>query len=109
MFRGEPPIENVINPDLAEYSSMVSLLYTVELLRVEVEGLPNSKSYTVQIDVINGKRVIKKKVKGPTARIHGSKAVAKFTFSTKESKELDVRFCQRGHAVVDLFRIWRRV
>ena len=109
MFRGEPPIENVINPDLAEYSSMVSLLYTVELLRVEVEGLPNSKSYTVQIDVINGKRVIKKKVKGPTARIHGSKAVAKFTFSTKESKELEVRFCQRGHAVVDLFRIWRRV
>ena len=109
MFRGEPPIENITNPDLDEYSSMVSLLYTVELLRVEVEGLPNSKSYTVQIDVINGKRVIKKKVKGPIARIHGSKAVAKFTFSTKESKELEVRFCQIGHAVVDLFRIWRRV
>ena len=109
MFRGEPPIENVINPDLDEYSSMVSLLYTVELLRVEFEGLPNSKSYTVQIDVVNGKRVIKKKVKGPIARIHGSKAVAKFTFSTKESKELEVRFCQRGHAVVDLFRLWRLV
>ena len=109
MFRGEPPIENVINPDLAEYSSMVSLLYTVELLRVEVEGLPNSKSYTVQIEVINGKRVIKKKVKGPIARIHGSKAVAKFTFSTKESKELEVRFCRRGHAVVDLFRNWHLV
>ena len=110
MFRGEPPIGNVINPDLDEYSSMVSLLYTVELLRVEVEGLPNSKSHTVQIEVINGKRVIKKKVKGPTARIHGSKAVAKFTFSTKESKELKVRFCQRGHdVVVDLFRIWHLV
>ena len=88
---------------------MVSLLYTVELLRVEVEGLPNSKSYTVQIEVINGKRVIKKKVKGPIARIHGSKAAAKFTFSTKESKELEVRFCRRGHAVVDLFRNWRLV
>ena len=75
MFRGEPPIGNVTNPDLADYSSMVSLLYTVDLLSVEVEGLPNSKSYTVQIDVINGKRVIKKKVKGPIARIHGSKAV----------------------------------
>ena len=110
MFRGEPPIGNVTNPDLAEYSSMVSLLYTMELLRVALEGLPNSKSYTVEIDVINGKRVIKKKVKGPIARIHGSKAVAKFTFSTKESKELKVRFCQRGHdAVVDLFRIWRLV
>ena len=110
MFRGEPPIGNVIDPDLAEYSSMVSLLYTVELLRVEVEGLPNSKSYTVEIEVINGKRVIKKKVKGPIVRIHGSKAVAKFTFSTKESKELKVRFCQRGHdVVVDLFRIWHLV
>lgn len=110
MFRGEPPIGNVTNPDLADYSSMVSLLYTVDLLSVEVEGLPNSKSYTVQIDVINGKRVIKKKVKGPIARIHSSKAVAKFTFSTKESKELKVRFCQREHdAVVDLFRIWRLV
>ena len=73
MFRGEPPIGNVINPDLAEYSSMMSLLYIVDLLRVEVEGLPSSKSYTVQIDVINGKRVNKKKVKGPIARIHGSK------------------------------------
>ena len=109
MFRGEPPIENVINPDLAEYSSMVSLLYTVELLRVEVEGLPNSKSHTVQIEVINGKRVITKKVKGPIARIHGSKAVPQFTFSTKESKELEVRFCRRGHAVVDLFRNWHLV
>ena len=49
---------------------MVSLLYTVDLLRVGVEGLLNPKLYTVQIDVINGKRVIKKKAKGPIARIH---------------------------------------
>ena len=109
MFRGEPPIGNVMNPDLAEYSSMVSLLYTVDLLGVEFEGLPNSKSYTVQLEVVNGKRVIKKKVKGPIARIQDSKAVAKFTFSTKENKVLEVRFYQRGHALVDLFKIWRLV
>ena len=71
---------------------MVSLLYTMDLLRVGVEGLLNPKLYTVKIDVIHGKRVIKKKAKGPIARIHGSKAVAKFTFCTKENTALEVRF-----------------
>ena len=50
MFRVEPPIRNGINPDSAEKSQMMSLLYTVDLLRVGVEGLLNPKSYTVQID-----------------------------------------------------------
>ena len=82
---------------------MVSLLYTVDLFRVGVEGLLNPKLYAVQIDVINGKRVIKKKVKGPIARINGSKAVAQFTFCTKENTALEVRFFFRES------RPWRLV
>ena len=92
MFRGEPPIGPRTHPDLVNYSSLAALQYTVDLIRVEVEGLPKPKSYTVQMDVINGKRVITKQVKGPVAKINDPpKALSTFTFSTKNSQALKVR------------------
>ena len=90
MFRGEPPRQ--LHFVSVDYSSLASREYTVQLISLEVTGLPDSKSYTVQMDVANGGRVIKKSVKGPAADVHVPSAVlSKFTFKTWKSRALKVR------------------
>ena len=93
MFRGEPLLgsSHGRHPEAANYSCMAALQYTVDLTRLEVEGLPKWKSYKVRIDVIGGERVIKKQVKGPAARIEDpSKALSQFQFNTMNSNALQV-------------------
>ena len=91
MFRGEPPLNS--HHEMVDYSSMAALQYTLELIRLEVKGLPKPKSYTVKIDVVNGNKVIKKQVKGPAARVLlPPKALPTFTFNTKKNKALKVRY-----------------
>ncbi|KAK2573055.1 hypothetical protein P5673_002086 [Acropora cervicornis] len=67
MFRGEPPRQ--LHFVSVDYSSLASNQYTVQLVSLEVQGLPESKSYTIQMDVANGERVINKSVKGPAADV----------------------------------------
>ena len=94
MFRGEPPSGCNRSPEPCDYSWMAARQYTLDLTRLEVEELPKPKSYKVGIDVVNGKRVIEKRVKGPAARIHNpSKALSTFKFNTKKSKDLKVWHC----------------
>ena len=85
MFRGEPPRE--LHFVSVDYSYLASNQYTVQLVSLEVEGLPDSKSYTVQMDFANGERVINKSVKGPAADVRVS---SKFTLSTSKSRALKV-------------------
>ena len=85
MFRGEPPRQ--LHFVSVDYSSLESNQYTVQLVSLEVQGLPESKSYTIQMDVANGERVINKSVKGPTADVRVS---SKFTLSTSKSRALKV-------------------
>ena len=90
MFRGEPPRQ--LHFVSVDYSSLASSQYTVQLVSLEVEGLPESKSYTIQMDVANGERVIKKSVKGPAADVRvPSTLLPKFTFNTSKSRALKVR------------------
>ena len=58
MFRGAPPRQ--LHFVSVDYSSLASNQYTVQLVSLEVQGLPESKSYTIQMDVANGERVINK-------------------------------------------------
>ena len=93
MFRGEPPLgsSHGRHPEPADYSCMAALQYTVDLTRLEVEGLPKPKSYKVRVDVVDGERVIKKQVKGPATRIEDpSKPLSKFQFNTMKSITLQV-------------------
>ena len=91
MFRGEPPLN--AHHGTVDYSSLAALQYAVELTRLEVEGLPKPKSYTVEIDIVDGNRVIKKQVKGPATRVyHQSKALSTFKFNTKKNKALKVGY-----------------
>ena len=85
MFRGEPPRQ--LHFVSVDYSSLESNQYTVQLVSLEVQGLPESKSYTIQMDVANGERVINKSVKGPAADVRVS---SKFTLSTSKSRALKV-------------------
>ena len=90
MFRGEPPQQLPFVS--VDYSSLASSQYTLQLVSLEVEGLPESKSCTIQMDVVNGERVIKKSVKGPVTDIRVPSAVlSKFTFNTSKSRALKVR------------------
>ena len=85
MFRGEPPRQ--LHFVSVDYSSLASNQYTVQLVSLEVQGLPESKSYTIQMDVANGERVINKSAKGPAADVRVS---SKFTLSTSKSRALKV-------------------
>lgn len=87
MFRGEPPEH--LHLERADYSSLASREYTVDLVSFEVEGLPKPKSYMVQMDVANGERVMKKKVEGPAENVRvQSAALSSFSFCTWKSRAL---------------------
>ena len=58
MFHGEPPLSTSTQAERVNSSGLKALEYTVKLTRLEVEGLPESKLYTVRIDVVNGKQVL---------------------------------------------------
>ena len=88
MFRGEPPISTSVQDD----TGLKAVKYTVELTRLEVEGLPNSKFYTVKIDVVNGEQVLKTRVRGPAVSLaNANNVLSKFRFKTKDSNSLRVR------------------
>ncbi|KAJ7379031.1 hypothetical protein OS493_018825 [Desmophyllum pertusum] len=90
MFRGEPPLWIQAGP--VDYTWLAALDYTVDLTRLEIEGLPKSKSYTVRIDVVNGDRVLKTRVRGPSAKVfYPNSVLSTFTFNTKKSNSLRVR------------------
>ena len=92
MFRGEPPSGISKHPESVDYSWMAARQYTLDLNVLEVKGLPKHKSYKVRINVINGKRVIETRVKGPaTTKVAHSKALSTFKFNTKKSAGLKVR------------------
>ena len=92
MFRGEVPLPARMQAEPVDYTGLVALEYTVKLTRLEVEGLPKSKSYTVKIDVVNGERVLKTRVRGPAASLSNSTNVlSTFKFNTKESNSLRIR------------------
>ncbi|KAJ7379027.1 hypothetical protein OS493_018821 [Desmophyllum pertusum] len=67
MFRGEPPLWIQAGP--IDYTWLAALDYTVDLTRLEIEGLSMLKSYTVTIDVLNGEQILKTRVRGPSARV----------------------------------------
>ena len=92
MFRGEPPFETSTQTEPVDYTWLAALEYTVNLTRLEIEGLPKPKPYIVRIDVVNGERVFKTRVRGPTAKVFKSNSVlSTFKFNTKESNSLRVR------------------
>ena len=92
MFRGEPPLSTSVKAELVDYTGLAALEYTVKMTRLEVEGLPTSKSYTVKIDVVNGERVLKTRVRGPAVSLPNSTNVLSvFKFNTKDSNSLKVR------------------
>ena len=92
MFRGEPPLSTGVQTELADYTGIAALEYTVKLIRLEVAGLPKSKTYTVNIDVVNGKQVLTTRVRGPAVSLACSTNVlSTFTFNTKDSDSLRVR------------------
>ena len=92
MFRGEPPLSTSVQAELVDYTGLAALEYTVKLTRLEVEGLPKSKSYTVKIDVVRGERVLKARVRGPAVRLsHSTNVLSTFTFNTKDNNSLRVR------------------
>jgi len=92
MFRGEPPLSTSIQAELVDYTKLAALQYTVKLTRLEVEGLPKATSYKVKIDVVNGERVLKTRVRGPAISLSNSTNVlSTFKFNTKESNSLRVR------------------
>ena len=92
MFRGEPPLPTSVEAELVDYTKLAALEYTVQLTRLEVEGLPKSTSYTVKIDVVNGERVLKTRIRGPAVSLSNSANVlSTFKFNTKDSNSLRVR------------------
>jgi len=92
MFRGEPPLPSGVQAELVDYTGLAALEYTVMLTRLEIEGLPKSTSYTVKIDVVNGERVLKTRVRGPAVSLANSTNVlSRFKFKTKDSNSLLVR------------------
>ena len=88
MFRGEPPLSTSVKAQLVDYTGLAALEYTVKLTRLEVEGLPKSKSYKLKIDVVNGERVLKTRVHGPSV---STNVLSTFNFNTKDSNSLKVR------------------
>ena len=92
MFRREPPLSTSVQAELVDYTGLAALEYTVKLIRLEVEGLPKSKSYTVRIDVVNGEQVLTTHVRGPAVSLTNSNNVlSTFKFKTKDSNTLRVR------------------
>ena len=92
MFRGEPPLGTGTLAGPIDYTWLSALAYTVDLTKLEIEGLPKPRPYTVKIDVVNGERVLKKKVRGPNARVvESNNVLSTFTFKTKNSNSLRVR------------------
>ena len=92
MFRGEPPISTSIQAELVDYTGLAALEYTVKLTRLEVEGLPKSKWYKVKIDVVNGERVLKTRVRGPAfSLLNSTNVLSTFKFNTKDNNSLRVR------------------
>ena len=92
MFRGEPPLSTTVQAEPVDYTGLIALEYTVMLSRFEVEGLPKLKSYKVKIDVVNGERVLKTRVRGPAASFTSSTNVlSTFKFNTKHNNRLRVR------------------
>ena len=90
MFRGEPSYSTSTQAEVVNSSGLRALKYTVKLTRLEIEGLPESKSYTITIDVVNGRQVLQTRVRGPTATLTSSNNVLS-TFKTKDSNSLRVR------------------
>ena len=92
MFRGEPPLSTTVQAEPVDYTGLIALEYTVMPSRFEVEGLPKLKSYKVKIDVVNGERVLKTRVRGPAASFTSSTNVlSTFKFNTKHNNRLRVR------------------
>ena len=70
MFRGEPPLVTSTQVEPVDYTWLGTLEYSVFLTRLEIEGLPKPKSYTIEIDdVFSGKTVFERQVLGPVNRI----------------------------------------
>ena len=91
MFRGEPPLSTSVQAELVDYTGLRALEYTVKLTRLEVEGLTESKSYTIKIDVVNGVKVLETRVRGPAVSLSNSTNVlSTFKFKTKDSNSLRV-------------------
>ena len=91
MFRGEPPLCTTTPKESIDYSCHAAFEYTVDVTTLEVEGLPKPKTYTVEIDVVNGPRVLEVQVRGPTARLTKSNGVlARFTYKKKKREILRV-------------------
>ena len=100
MFRGEPPFSTGVQAELVDYTGVAALEYTVKLTRLEVEGLPKSKSYTVKIDVVNGEQVLTTRIRGPAVSLANStKELSTFKFRTKYSKSLRVRKLNKCNSV----------
>ena len=88
MFRGEPL---GTQKESIDYSLHATFEYTVDLTTLEVEGLPKSKTYTVEIDLVNGSQVLKEQVRGPAARVTKSYgAFSRFTYKKKSSGNLRI-------------------
>ena len=103
MFRGEPPLGTGRQAEPVDYTWLAALEYTVNLTRLEIEGLPKPKPYTVKIDVVNGEKAFKTRVRGPTAKVPNSYGVlSTFRFNTKESNSLMVRVLSALQAILPL-------
>jgi len=92
MFRGEPPLSTSAQTKQVDYTGVAALEYTMALTRLEVEGLPDSKSYAVKIDVVNGEHVFQTRVSGLAATLsHPTNVLSTFKFNTKKPGLLRVR------------------
>ena len=92
MFRGEPPLSTSVQAELVDYTKLAALKYTVKLTQLEVEGLSESKSYKVKIDVVNGENVLETRVRGPAVSLaNPTNVLSTFKFNTKKSSRLQVR------------------
>lgn len=92
MFRGEPPLSTSVQAEPMDFIGVAAPEFTVKQTRLEVEGLPESKSYTVKIDVINGEQVLKRRVRGPAVSLYNSiNALSTFKFNAMENNGLRIR------------------
>ena len=96
MFRGVPESGPTgRSRAVGKYSAMASLDYEVELLNFEVEGLPEAaKDYVVELFVINGQHICKKKVRGPSGICKSDKPICKFKFNTECNTCIQVRIAE---------------
>ena len=89
MFRGEPPLDSSIQAEPVDYTWLATLEYTMVLTRLEIEGLPKPKPYTVQIStgsLFQSENTIKGQVLGPAETLNLNNLLIT-TFNTGQFRE----------------------